>query len=88
EAPEHVSALPLERPAPVHYVRGVELAATLSAERESDAHAWLAWLDRVSTPDLGKGALQDRQAPFDSLALEAGALDVGLCQARLWSVSG
>lgn len=49
EEPEHVAAIELRSPAPVRLVRGVELAARLHAELGSDATAWHALLDRLST---------------------------------------
>ncbi len=50
EDPEHLAALALENPAPVRLVRGVELAARLHAEIDSDATAWRALFEQVSTP--------------------------------------
>ncbi|MFC6950262.1 hypothetical protein ACFQI9_37895 [Paraburkholderia dipogonis] len=50
EEPEHFAAIVLDTPTPVRVLRGVELAAQLSAELGSDATAWWALLDRVSVP--------------------------------------
>lgn len=48
EEPDQFSALTLENPAPMHLVRGVELAARLHAEFGTGATDWRGMLDRVS----------------------------------------
>jgi len=48
QEPEHFATLELEAPAPVHLVRGVELAARLHAENTVDETAWRFLLDQVS----------------------------------------
>ncbi|ASL29127.1 hypothetical protein ACG10_22870 (plasmid) [Azotobacter chroococcum] len=50
EDPKHFAALALESPAPVRLARGVELAARLHAEFDSNAMAWGGLLDQVSVP--------------------------------------
>jgi hypothetical protein len=50
EDPERFSALDLQTPAPVRLVRGVELAARLHAEVDSDFTRWRSLIDRVSAP--------------------------------------
>lgn len=51
DEPQHLAALPLERPAPARILRGVELAARLHAELDSDERPWRTLLERVSTPE-------------------------------------
>jgi hypothetical protein len=46
----HLDALTLGVSAPVHLVRGLELAARLHLESGQDSTAWRALLDRVSAP--------------------------------------
>ncbi len=50
DEPDRFSNLPLNLPVPVRLVRGVEFAARLHAEFESDDTAWRVLLERVSAP--------------------------------------
>jgi hypothetical protein len=46
--PSAIEQLPLERPAPVSFARGVELAARMAIERADDSTRWKWLLDRFS----------------------------------------
>lgn len=50
DEPDRLSDLSLNLPVPVRLVRGVEFAARLHAELESDDTAWRVLLERVSAP--------------------------------------
>ncbi len=48
---ENLAELELGKPAPVRFVRGIEIAARLHVDIHSDVKAWRVLLDRVSEPD-------------------------------------
>lgn len=50
--PVRIGSLPLGRPAPAAFARGIELTARMAIEHSDDSTHWKALLDRLSLPDI------------------------------------